>query len=63
MLLFPDLSNKKNGGMPRKGHVNAIQLLVKTDGSGKVSPLERTKLGRRFVQIKKYHRCRAERLE
>jgi hypothetical protein len=31
-----------------------------TDESGKVSPLEGTKLGRRFVQITKYPRGRAE---
>jgi hypothetical protein len=32
-----------------------------TDESEMAAPLERTKFGRRFVQITKYHRYRAER--
>jgi hypothetical protein len=49
------LLEQKNGGTSRKGHVNAaVTPDGRTDKSGKVSPLERTKLGRRFVEITKH---------
>jgi hypothetical protein len=53
---------QKNAGTSRKGHVNvAVTPDGRTDESGKVSPLERTKLGQRLVGITKCPRDRAER--
>jgi hypothetical protein len=54
---------QKNAGTSRKGHVNvAVTPDGRTDESGKqVSPLARTKLGQRLVEITKCPRGRAER--